>query len=40
MTQALRQIGLKLLVALLRLLSRDAPAGWQRSTRPTHLRGT
>ncbi len=40
MAQAIRQIGLKILVALLRLVGRDAPAGWQRSTRPTHLRGT
>lgn len=40
MAQAIRQIGLKLLVALLRLCTRPAPRGWRRSTRPTHLRGT
>jgi hypothetical protein len=40
MAQAIRQIGLKILVAFLRLFTRPAPAGWRRSTRPTHLRGT
>jgi hypothetical protein len=39
MAQAIRQIGLKILVAILRLFTRPAPAGWRRSTRPTHLRG-
>jgi hypothetical protein len=39
MAQAIRQIGLKLTVALLRLFVRDKPAGWQRSTRPLTLRG-
>lgn len=39
MAQAIRQIGLKLLVALLRVFTRPAPTGWNRSTRPTHLRG-
>lgn len=39
MAHAIRQIGLKILVALLRVFTRPAPAGWRRSTRPTHLRG-
>ena len=39
MAQAIRQIGLKLAAALLRLLTSDAPAGWTRSTRPPTLRG-
>jgi hypothetical protein len=34
MAQAIRQIGLKLVTALLRLCVRPAPAGWRRSTRP------
>jgi len=40
MAQAIRQIGLKILIALLRVCTRPAPAGWRPSTRPTHLRGT
>lgn len=40
MAQAIRQIGLKLIVGLLRLFTRRAPAGWQRSRRRSHLRGT
>lgn len=40
MAHAIRQIGLKILAALLRLCTRPAPAGWRRSTRPTDLRGT
>jgi hypothetical protein len=39
MAQAIRQIGLKLVVALLRVFVRPAPRGWQPSTRPTTLRG-
>ncbi len=39
MAQAIRQIGLKLLVALLRLVSRPAPRGWQPSPRTPDLRG-
>ena len=32
MAQAIRQIGLKLVVFVLRLIVRSAPAGWRRST--------
>lgn len=39
MAHAIRQIGLKILVAFLRAFTRPAPAGWRRSKRPTHLRG-
>ncbi len=40
MAQSIRRIGLKVLVALLRFFTPPAPAGWRRSTRPTHLRGS
>lgn len=39
MARAIRQIGLKIFVALLRVLVRPAPAGWRRSTRPNGLTG-
>jgi hypothetical protein len=39
MAKAIRQIGLKLVVGLLRLLGRPAAPGWQRSRRPVTLRG-
>ena len=39
MAQTIRQIGLKLAVALARLFARPAVPGWVRSTRPTTLRG-
>lgn len=39
MVKAIRQIGLKITVALLRLWSRPARAGWQRSRRPATLVG-
>ena len=39
MAQAIRQFGLKLVVALLRLFGRSPRAGWTRSQRPVHLRG-
>ncbi len=39
MAQAIRQIGLKLIVALLRLFVRPAPTGWQPSRRPPTLDG-
>ena len=39
MVKAIRQAGLKLVVALLRLLVRPAPAGWRRSARPAELTG-
>ena len=39
MARTIRQIGLKLTVALLRLFVRPAPAGWRRSTRPLDLTG-
>jgi hypothetical protein len=38
MSKLLRQIGLKAIVLLLRLLRRPTPAGWQRSHRPVELR--
>jgi hypothetical protein len=34
MAQAIRQIGLKLVTALLRVFTRPAPPGWSRSARP------
>jgi len=34
MARAIRQIGLRLLVALLRAFTPAAPAGWRRSSRP------
>ena len=37
MAKAIRQIGLKLVVALLCVFERRAPAGWRRSTRPVDL---
>lgn len=39
MVRAIRQIGLKILVACLRRATRPAPRGWRRSTRPVSLRG-
>jgi hypothetical protein len=39
MVKAIRQAGLKLTTALLKLLVRPARPGWQRSTRPVSLRG-
>ncbi|WP_255558893.1 hypothetical protein [Horticoccus luteus] len=39
MAKAIRQIGLKLVIAALRLFERPALAGWRRSTRPVTLRG-
>jgi hypothetical protein len=39
MVGAIRKIGLKILVSLLRAFRRPAPAGWQRSRRPASLRG-
>jgi hypothetical protein len=39
MARKIRQIGLKLTVALLQLFTSPAPAGWRRSSRPTSLRG-
>jgi len=39
MTRTIRQIGLTFVAALLRLIVRPAPTGWQRSTRPVNLRG-
>ena len=38
--QTIRQAGLKIMVLLLRLFVRQAPAGWRRSARPATLRGT
>lgn len=38
--QTVRQVGLKIIVLVLRLFVRKAPTGWRRSTRPTTLRGT
>ncbi len=40
MAQAIRQIGLRLLVLVLRLVVRPAPSGWRRSDRPSSLDGT
>lgn len=34
MAKAIRQIGLKFVLALLRLFERPAPTGWQPSRRP------
>jgi hypothetical protein len=39
MAHAIRQIGLKLVLALLRLTARPSARGWQRSRRRTDLRG-
>jgi hypothetical protein len=39
MAQAIRQVGLKLMAALLRMLTRRTRAGWQTSRRPATLRG-
>lgn len=39
MAHAIRQIGLKLVAALLRLFVRPAPAGWRRSRRQPDLAG-
>jgi len=39
MARTIRQIGLKLLILILRITGRPAPAGWRRSTRPVSLRG-
>ena len=39
MAQAIREICLKLAVALLRLCGRPAQPGWQRSERPSNLKG-
>lgn len=40
MAQAIRRLGLRLLVLLLRLVVRPAPAGWRASDRPSSLDGT
>lgn len=37
MAKAIRQIGLKLIVALLRLFVRPAPTGWTASRRSSEL---
>jgi len=39
MAEAVRKIGLKIVVWLLRRFVRPARAGWQRSRRPASLRG-
>lgn len=39
MVKAIRRIGLKILVACLRIATRPAPPGWRHSTRPVSLRG-
>lgn len=39
MAQAIRRLGLKLIVAALRRCTRPATAGWQRSGRSSTLRG-
>ncbi len=39
MAQTIRQVCLKLLVALLRLFARPSRSGWQRSERPPTLTG-
>jgi hypothetical protein len=39
MAKAIRKIGLKIAVALARLISRPAPRGWVRSRRAITLRG-
>jgi len=39
MVKAIRQAGLKIVVRLLKLFVRPPVAGWQRSTRPSTLRG-
>ena len=40
MARKIRQLGLKLIVLVLRVCVRAAPAGWRRSTRRVTLRGT
>jgi hypothetical protein len=38
MAKSIRRVGLRLFTALVRLIVRDVPAGWQRSDRsPTDL---
>ena len=39
MAQAIREICVRLAVALLKLCGRQARPGWQRSDRPTNLEG-
>ncbi len=39
MVKSIRQAGLTLIVALLKLFARPAPPGWRRSTRPVRLDG-
>jgi hypothetical protein len=39
MAKAIRQLGLKIVVALLRILERPPTAGWKRSRRPPTLNG-
>jgi hypothetical protein len=39
MASAIRHLGLKIIVTLLRVFVRPAPAGWRRSNRPTDLTG-
>lgn len=39
MAQAIRQVGLRLVAALARLLTPSARAGWRRSRRPATLKG-
>lgn len=39
MAQSIRRLGLKCLVALLRLLTREPSAGWRRSNRVSTLKG-
>jgi hypothetical protein len=38
--QTLRRLGVKIIVALLRMFARPAPSGWQRSARANTLRRT
>jgi hypothetical protein len=39
MVRAIREIGLKIIVAVLKLAGRKPARGWQRSTRGTDTRG-
>jgi hypothetical protein len=39
MASAIRKIGLKLIVWMVRIFARPAVAGWKRSRRPASLRG-
>ena len=39
MAQAIRKVGLSILVACLKLFARPARAGWRRSAHPPTLRG-